>query len=650
MVYDVPRNFIGDMHWSTGELLQEGDEMMLEKDGVMVQVAEGVGTTQTDLTELRQSAKKQHRQQAGHSSSPARSTTATPSRAMPPPTSRAASGIGSQPKHRSLNALLGTPKGPIGKAVLPAKSPYEMRQQDAENTRWNEGRPTKRRRAEPWNVVRTTMTTSSREAEKPLWARTADSKALATKRRKKVGLPTGQQKLGTTEVIDLSDDGDDDTARFLPGFSNDAIVPPSSPPKEVSVPPAARAIPTHGPIAETRRKGSAQSVDVAARLPKAAGTSRSNARSQRSSDGKDPSVHQHSASPPLAPPRRPPPSHEPAQSLHITSGAPKKRNLACLGQLARLSQESDGDQNGGRSKRKTQHDLLEERLGRARLRAKQQQDDLKVDVADVGTNDESFESRLTHLGLREEQELRQSKKVLQPPEHVEPGPLQEARRQPAQQSIEDDTTGTVGVRRMSRVDDRPSSRKPSRVLGTPVRFTPSPTRQVVLDEQRSRSNSANSEQQWPDAQTSPSRHARAPDPDLLPAIASTHSTEEPSCVAQQSEAFPARQVPPAEIEMPPPAKPARRKAGVNHKETRKSAQACFPTGLNVAAANGTSTVMLNKPFSAPKPPVQPKALPTSKEAGPWSREAFDLFAWRPPDWDENSWCVMKGVPPTNGGN
>ena len=58
MVYDVPRNFIGDTHWKAEEAVQYGDEVTLEKDGVLVQVAESVGRTETDLTELRRSKNK----------------------------------------------------------------------------------------------------------------------------------------------------------------------------------------------------------------------------------------------------------------------------------------------------------------------------------------------------------------------------------------------------------------------------------------------------------------------------------------------------------------------------------------------------------------------------------------------------------------
>ena len=40
MVYDDSRNFVGDAHWKAREELQDGDEVALEKGGVIVQVAE----------------------------------------------------------------------------------------------------------------------------------------------------------------------------------------------------------------------------------------------------------------------------------------------------------------------------------------------------------------------------------------------------------------------------------------------------------------------------------------------------------------------------------------------------------------------------------------------------------------------------------
>jgi hypothetical protein len=242
MVYDVPRNFIGDMHWKEDTAFDEGEEFTLERDAVLVQVAESVGRTETDLTELKQSAKKSRREGGGQRSSPPPMSLATPSRNMGPPMTRpgaaSVAGGNTQLKHRSLNALLGTPKGRIGKAAVPTKSPFELRQAE-ENEEWESGRPSKRSKPEPWNVTRTTTVPSPVvRKETPLWKRTSEARAKAAKQ---TPLPRGQQKLGTKEVIDLSDDGEDSPSRFLTGFSSDAIGPASSPVREIPRPaPVAR--------------------------------------------------------------------------------------------------------------------------------------------------------------------------------------------------------------------------------------------------------------------------------------------------------------------------------------------------------------------------------------------------------------------------
>jgi hypothetical protein len=67
--------------------------------------------------------------------------------------------------------------------------------------------------------------------------------------------------------------------------------------------------------------------------------------------------------------------------------------------------------------------------------------------------------------------------------------------------------------------------------------------------------------------------------------------------------------------------------------------------LNITAA-GTSTVILGRPFQAPgKPPAPGKTTKkvevVKEDVGAWSREAFDLFRWRPPGWDEEKWCVVE---------
>ena len=48
MVYDTLRNFIGDTHWQASGGIGEGDEVELEA-GVVVQIGEQVGLSETDL-------------------------------------------------------------------------------------------------------------------------------------------------------------------------------------------------------------------------------------------------------------------------------------------------------------------------------------------------------------------------------------------------------------------------------------------------------------------------------------------------------------------------------------------------------------------------------------------------------------------------
>jgi hypothetical protein len=128
MVYDVPRNFLGDLHWTDGDDLQEGDEMTLEKGGIMVQVSDRIATIQTDLSELLQRKDR----------TPAKKPAPAPSSRRPTPHSLASSvtprtpqGIPQTPmKHKSLNALLGRSRRPIGKASMPTESPFEARNRE----------------------------------------------------------------------------------------------------------------------------------------------------------------------------------------------------------------------------------------------------------------------------------------------------------------------------------------------------------------------------------------------------------------------------------------------------------------------------------------------------------------------------------------
>lgn len=137
MVYDVSRNYIGDMHWRDDEILQDGDEFQLDR-GVFVQVGEATGSMEQDLTGLFEKRKKAPEVVVNQEvlQQPPALPTARPTDLQP-----------SQLRPKTLNALLGTPKGRIGRAALPTKSPHELRV-ESENSSWHQDRPAKRQRIE----------------------------------------------------------------------------------------------------------------------------------------------------------------------------------------------------------------------------------------------------------------------------------------------------------------------------------------------------------------------------------------------------------------------------------------------------------------------------------------------------------------------
>ena len=140
MVYDVPRNYIGDTHWRGDSTVQDGDELQLDK-GVLIQVGEATGSTDQDLTELLEKRRKAPEVAVDGPVSPqarpVASNAVRPAAAQP-----------SQLRPKSLNALLGTPQGRTGRASLPVKSPYEVRTLN-ESTSFPDNRPAKRQRVEP---------------------------------------------------------------------------------------------------------------------------------------------------------------------------------------------------------------------------------------------------------------------------------------------------------------------------------------------------------------------------------------------------------------------------------------------------------------------------------------------------------------------
>ncbi|KAL2043858.1 hypothetical protein N7G274_003378 [Stereocaulon virgatum] len=138
MVYDVPRNYIGDTHYRHDGVLQDGDELELDR-GVLIQVGEATGSMEQDLTEiLGKKRKPRGTAPCKDASSPMRECPAVA-------TARPPMGQPSQLRPKSLNALLGTPQRLTGRASLPMKSPYEIRQENRIPASVDE-RPAKRQR------------------------------------------------------------------------------------------------------------------------------------------------------------------------------------------------------------------------------------------------------------------------------------------------------------------------------------------------------------------------------------------------------------------------------------------------------------------------------------------------------------------------
>jgi hypothetical protein len=135
MVYDERSNFVGDSHWKGGSEFDEGEELELERGGILVEVGECVGKRDQDLFELVDKRVEERKERL------AAKLGATPSRPSGTPSG------GTPLLHKPLNTLL-TPSGHYGRAVVPNTSPFEERQRlvTGEGDGNENGRPSKRRK------------------------------------------------------------------------------------------------------------------------------------------------------------------------------------------------------------------------------------------------------------------------------------------------------------------------------------------------------------------------------------------------------------------------------------------------------------------------------------------------------------------------
>jgi hypothetical protein len=122
MVSDESKNYIGDLHYRQEEEFGEGVEIQLDR-GVMVEVGERVGETETDLAPILDRQR--------------------PDKTAATHTPRATTGWGFQ-RPKSLLEVLGPSQGRLGRSRLPLQSPYDQRQTFVRVEA--QERPSKRRR------------------------------------------------------------------------------------------------------------------------------------------------------------------------------------------------------------------------------------------------------------------------------------------------------------------------------------------------------------------------------------------------------------------------------------------------------------------------------------------------------------------------
>ncbi|KAK3372049.1 hypothetical protein B0H63DRAFT_483734 [Podospora didyma] len=149
MAYDDRGNFVGDMHWRRDWDFDEGEEVELERGGVIVQVAECVGRHEQDLSELldKPAREKEERQAAKAAARPAAPLSMHPLHTPAPRPRPPMNQDHFQTRHRPLLQVLGTPASPYGRAAVPADSPFEQRQKASETPGGDPGsQPSKRRK------------------------------------------------------------------------------------------------------------------------------------------------------------------------------------------------------------------------------------------------------------------------------------------------------------------------------------------------------------------------------------------------------------------------------------------------------------------------------------------------------------------------
>lgn len=156
MVYDDRGSYVGDMHWRRDYEFGEGEEIELERGGIIVQVQDLVRSTEQDLSELIDKRAKEKEQRQLQAVARARGPTSVLPQSIPQAMPRPTPPDHFQLRHRPLHQLIGTPSGHHGKASVPQESPYDSRKQNEEpacdraskRRKYEDDRPTKKGHAQ----------------------------------------------------------------------------------------------------------------------------------------------------------------------------------------------------------------------------------------------------------------------------------------------------------------------------------------------------------------------------------------------------------------------------------------------------------------------------------------------------------------------
>ena len=635
MVYDLTRNFIGDTHCAQGTDLQEGDEVNLEKGGVIVQVSEPIGRTDTDLSELLQSRTKTPSHDRRRPNRDASSPVYT--RATPAPAGSATAPFS---KHKSLNAMLGTPRGPLGKAAIPIKSPFEQRNPVQNTDMWEEGGPTKRQKTEAWNVTRTTKALQKKSGN-VMSNHKAATPGLKGKSTKIIG---EQPRLGVKEVIDLSSDpvGSDETiahqvSRYGDRDSLHDIAP--------AIRPATPFVVTRHPTIPTKTTG--LSCDHV--LREAAKDMQTSINRLALATSNAPSLPGHMVDPSRSKPSRIT-GHAVARKSHKDNNTEQGENTHVITTSKPVDRDhtmSGVPENSSRSK------LQEEEMPSSRKGAS-----LKL-VSSAPRKMLICQDQLARRPStkKTEEAKKASRSVLRPESSDDESPLAPHKQRlldrianlgkkrhttpnssedPASQGTTCLPESSVAFENMPSASTRKRVNSPSstRVSIHDQHVRTKPNNDPIIDDVGREEHKVSRQQSDPTLatrQTTKSRQARylkelTPQPEYQNAALVTKDTRPSSKTA------PAQPPPPPP---PPPVVPTERP------QSRFAAKRKGPQNKSVnidlrSGGDPISTTLLAKPFKPPsKPSTVKEAAPVlvDSDLGPWSREAFDLFAWRPPDRD-----------------